>query len=334
MAKVGEGDPRWVVSDRVDGTNVNNWHWSGERDLSSWADSRLSELLTPISGSSSRVSKLENVEGDATMYNRKNNLKVVFDLKVSGEWESVPPGTKGTFSFELFDEEPEVSACVSSKEAENPNAKTDFVSQCVPQILHACKKFCNEISEGGDMAGKHNLQVNRRSEADSSNRQSELSVMDFKHTPGVDASSAEVVARERTDSAFTITDIFNCSPKDLFQAIAGDRARLEAVTRARAVLEPKVGGKWEVLGGAARGVFREILPSSRAVMDWRMQNWDDSDKDVELRMDFRPHDGRTQLTIAIRGMPESRRSAVEGFWRVQILQAVKVIFGYGSAAFL
>lgn len=27
MAKVGEGDPRWIVTGREDGKNVNNWHW-------------------------------------------------------------------------------------------------------------------------------------------------------------------------------------------------------------------------------------------------------------------------------------------------------------------
>ena len=27
MAKWGEGDPRWIVEERSDGTNVNNWHW-------------------------------------------------------------------------------------------------------------------------------------------------------------------------------------------------------------------------------------------------------------------------------------------------------------------
>jgi len=25
MAKIGEGDPRWIVSVREDGTNVNQW---------------------------------------------------------------------------------------------------------------------------------------------------------------------------------------------------------------------------------------------------------------------------------------------------------------------
>ena len=27
MAKWGEGDPRWIVEERSDSHNVNNWHW-------------------------------------------------------------------------------------------------------------------------------------------------------------------------------------------------------------------------------------------------------------------------------------------------------------------
>lgn len=30
MAKWGEGDPRWIVEERPDATNVNNWHWYGK----------------------------------------------------------------------------------------------------------------------------------------------------------------------------------------------------------------------------------------------------------------------------------------------------------------
>ena len=27
MAKIGEGDARWIVEQREDGRNVNSWHW-------------------------------------------------------------------------------------------------------------------------------------------------------------------------------------------------------------------------------------------------------------------------------------------------------------------
>ncbi len=44
MAKLGEGDARWIVADRQDGTNVHNWHWA-EKDVLPWSKSRLTELL-------------------------------------------------------------------------------------------------------------------------------------------------------------------------------------------------------------------------------------------------------------------------------------------------
>ena len=31
MAKWGEGDPRWIVQEREDGTNLNDWHWFESR---------------------------------------------------------------------------------------------------------------------------------------------------------------------------------------------------------------------------------------------------------------------------------------------------------------
>ena len=33
MAKWGEGDPRWIVEEREDAKNVNNWHWYAYLDF-------------------------------------------------------------------------------------------------------------------------------------------------------------------------------------------------------------------------------------------------------------------------------------------------------------
>ena len=40
MAKWGEGDPRWIVEERPDATNVNNWHWS-EKNADNWSKQKL-----------------------------------------------------------------------------------------------------------------------------------------------------------------------------------------------------------------------------------------------------------------------------------------------------
>ena len=44
MARVGEGDPRWLVAERTDGRNVNGWHWE-EKNALSWSKKRIQELL-------------------------------------------------------------------------------------------------------------------------------------------------------------------------------------------------------------------------------------------------------------------------------------------------
>jgi len=44
MAKWGEGDPRWIVEERPDATNVNNWHWT-EKNASQWSKDRFQELF-------------------------------------------------------------------------------------------------------------------------------------------------------------------------------------------------------------------------------------------------------------------------------------------------
>nr|XP_054365834.1 activator of 90 kDa heat shock protein ATPase homolog 2-like [Mirounga angustirostris] len=47
MAKWGQGDPRWIVEEREDGTNVNNWHGT-ERDATRWSKGKLRDLLVGI----------------------------------------------------------------------------------------------------------------------------------------------------------------------------------------------------------------------------------------------------------------------------------------------
>ena len=44
MAKWGEGDPRWIVEERPDATNVNNWHWT-EKNADAWSKAKFKVSL-------------------------------------------------------------------------------------------------------------------------------------------------------------------------------------------------------------------------------------------------------------------------------------------------
>ncbi len=59
MAKWGEGDPRWIVEERPDATNVNNWHWT-EKNACQWSKDKLKELLVGL--------KFDNKVGKISRY--------------------------------------------------------------------------------------------------------------------------------------------------------------------------------------------------------------------------------------------------------------------------
>jgi activator of HSP90 ATPase len=362
MAKLGEGDPRWVVRERADGTNVGNWHWSGERDLKPWAEARLRALLSGLAGEHVRVSAISAVDGDANIYNRKGQLKVVYDLKVTGEWTTQPAAaageckgkdkdkdkdketekersahTTGKFITELFvgDDAPDVVVSTDPKSAADPSYKPRFIAQCVPAIQAACAAFIAEINAGPDVgADAATSPAAPPAAAPAKPAVPEASVSDFKRTAGVDASSAAFRAAEAAAAPLVVRDRFTCAPPDLFAAVVGDRARLEAVTRAAAVCEPRAGGRWEVRGGAASGVFREVDEGRRAVLDWRMREFADGEGDARVVLEFKEEDGRTEFVLTATGLKAERKAAVEGFWRLQVLRPIKLVFGYGNASFL
>lgn len=93
MAKVGEGDDRWIVKDREDGKNCNNWHWS-EISLTDWAKERLTERLVGImameEGSSQgfcKVTELDKCTGDVTVQSRKQKKFPLYELELKLKWE-------------------------------------------------------------------------------------------------------------------------------------------------------------------------------------------------------------------------------------------------------
>lgn len=77
MALWGKGDPRWIVEERPDSTNVNNWHWT-ERDGTAWSKEKLKELFLNVKDEcdegSWAVNEVKTLEGEATINNRKGKL--------------------------------------------------------------------------------------------------------------------------------------------------------------------------------------------------------------------------------------------------------------------
>lgn len=90
MAKWGEGDPRWIVEERPDATNVNNWHWT-ERNAGPWSQEKLKELLkdVPIKCEEAdlKILELEKCEGEASANNRKGKLIFFYEWNLTIKWK-------------------------------------------------------------------------------------------------------------------------------------------------------------------------------------------------------------------------------------------------------
>ncbi|KAG1666027.1 hypothetical protein FOA52_006901 [Chlamydomonas sp. UWO 241] len=89
MAKLGAGDPRWIVEEREDGKNVGSWHWEDISKIK-WSKERLPELLVGVSSSSGNLSivSIKSITGEASITTRKGNKRFpMFELAITAAYE-------------------------------------------------------------------------------------------------------------------------------------------------------------------------------------------------------------------------------------------------------
>lgn len=367
MALRGEGDPRWVVKERQDGRNVNGWHWE-DKDVTKWAEHRLKQLISSDNCSASEPSphgvhvlSLDTVDGDATLYNRKGVLKVLYDLKLSGKWASADQKdpfneTKdsdkdkekakqdeknrvpnGEFKIELFDDDPEVIVSVDNK-CTAPDAsafKSAFQKQVSPKIAKHCRTFIEELHEGADQF-IDGLTVPKAKPGTNNVGQSVTKSRTEVTGNKSNINSSSSSSGKKSSTRISMTEVFTCSTNDWILALT-DQARLSAITRNKATVDPNPGGKWEVMNGLATGEVISITQGEQFCMKWKLSSW--GKKEELEKMDFATvecsvvdKEGRTEATVVVSGIPKGTESQTEGFWRIQILQAMRIVMGWGDAS--
>lgn len=147
MAKIGEGDARWIVQERADGTNVHGWHWQ-EKDVIRWSRDRLTallsnqQLLTAEDQTEITTTTVDSVTGEALINNRKQKLIPSYELAVKGQWkgqikdgsQTVVAAASGTFqlpyiSDENADEDPELTVSLTEEGSGQQRLKQAFVNK-------------------------------------------------------------------------------------------------------------------------------------------------------------------------------------------------------------
>lgn len=90
MAKWGEGDPRWIVEERPDAVNVNNWHWT-EKEATPWSRETFEVLFKGLVVEQSDIGRatvdtLGTIQGEACINNRKAKLIYIYDWDIELKW--------------------------------------------------------------------------------------------------------------------------------------------------------------------------------------------------------------------------------------------------------
>ena len=163
MAKLGEGDDRWIVKERDDGKNCNNWHWS-EKDLSGWSKAQLTELLGGISlrddaRGSCKVCGLEKMTGEVTVQSRKKKKFPLYELELTIKWEGqlwdeagkTTADAKGTIKVPDLSEETyddlEMSIVCDDETAAKRELKELVRKQGSGKVREACATFVRRLKE-------------------------------------------------------------------------------------------------------------------------------------------------------------------------------------------
>jgi len=336
MAKIGEGDSRWIVEHRDDGANVNSWHWS-EKDITPWAKRRVKELLvgnikvTGVPGKA-EVKSLIKVDGDATVYNRKGGLKTVYDLTITGKWEGSDNSeevTRGEFKLEVFDEDPEIFITVEYGTKNDRAFKELMEKEGIPLIHAQMEIFAGEAKHGGDVK----LETPDKPEETETRKETLKSTEPLPSTATSTQKTTTSVKNVNEAHDLRIEDQFRTSSNELYLAFIDER-RVKGYTGQNCEISQEEKGAFMLCNGLVRGTQIKLEKGQRIHQKWRMEKWN-AGTYSDVKMDFsEDEDGLAKLVLSQTGIPAEHRYETEEHWRRAILERMKVVLGIGTARYI
>ncbi|KAL8583541.1 hypothetical protein ACOMHN_054857 [Nucella lapillus] len=345
MAKWGEGDPRWIVEERPDATNVNNWHWR-EKNADDWSKNKLKELFVGLKieseAGSCEIDDLTKTDGHAYVTNRKGKLGFFFDWELEGNWQGkLSDGQKkvtgkfiipnlGEHQSDINDIDVEISIEKTTDEAravkEIMRIKgASTIRQQLDQYMTSLKQ---EYSQGVILPSKN---VDANAKAQNSNKENvvkqEMNKIVESAATSSKQSSNEVGVRIPTTTV-TMKDTFRCAAGVVYRAIT-DQEMMRIYTGDSSVVEATLGGRFVLMGGNVLGEFTQLEPDSKVCMRWRMKSWPEEHYSI-VTIDLVEKEGDTVLSMKQTGVPQQERDRTQEGWKVNFWERIKTIFRIGT----
>ncbi|XP_059984032.1 activator of 90 kDa heat shock protein ATPase homolog 1 isoform X3 [Lagenorhynchus albirostris] len=295
MAKWGEGDPRWIVEERADATNVNNWHWT-ERDASNWSTDKLKTLFLAVHVQNEEgkceVTEVNKLDGEASINNRKGKLIFFYEWSIKLNWTGT---SKSGVQYKGHVEIPNLSDenSVDEVEISVSLAKDEPDTNLVGLMKEEGVKLLREAM------GIY------------------ISTLKTEFTQGM---ILPTMNGESVDPAGQ-------------PALKTEEHKLvQAFTHAPAMLEADKGGKFHLVDGNVSGEFTDLIPEKHIVMKWRFKSWPEGHF-ATITLTFIDKNGETELCMEGRGIPAPEEERTRQGWQRYYFEGIKQTFGYGARLF-
>eukprot|EP01061_Rhynchopus_euleeides_P009474 TRINITY_DN18670_c0_g1_i1.p1 TRINITY_DN18670_c0_g1~~TRINITY_DN18670_c0_g1_i1.p1 ORF type:complete len:347 (+),score=169.92 TRINITY_DN18670_c0_g1_i1:47-1042(+) len=326
MAEVGKGDPRWIVQDRDDGANCNNWHWT-EKDILPWAKEQVTGLLqekvfTETPKVEVRTTNISSFEGDCIIMNRKKKLICSFDLKMDVEWEgAVKDEATGekiyTIKGKMTIPDVDDTTIGNDMQVDITCAESgDAADLVLGHVRTDGRKLLRKGMEDFALLLKDAHGVTKKAQTVTENKAS-ASTAAKKEERGVDGCVDD----------FSLRMDWRCPPAELWDVLT-NQGKACAYTRSQVTLNVSEGGEFAYLGGSISGTFKSVDAPKGFVMKWRLDNWDPGHFSlVEVTLDSHEA-GATEMKLKHSNIPYGETPRVKEGWTRNFWEPIKGIFGF------
>ncbi|XP_061742765.1 activator of 90 kDa heat shock protein ATPase homolog 1-like [Nerophis ophidion] len=339
MAKWGEGDPRWIVEERADATNVNNWHWT-ERDATSWSSDKLKSLLLGLCVENEEgcceVSEVSKLEGEASINNRKGKLIFFYEWNMKATWTGKSKSGikyKGTIEIPNLSDENDmedldISISLNKDEPETPLVQLmkSKGSEKIRMALGSYVDYLKTEFTQGMILPTANGMVQLQSTSQSKCKADKTQISSSSSTAAPVHTGVKIPTCK-----FSIRETFLTSPADLYRVFV-NKEMTQAFTHAPAMVDAEKGGKFRLLDGNVLGEFTELVPDEKIVMKWRYNNWP-CEHYATVTLHFGDRSSETELKVDCRGVPDNDEERTKDGWKRYYFEAIKQTFGYGARLF-
>jgi len=336
MAKWGEGDPRWIVEERPDATNVNNWHWT-ERDASSWSKERIKNLFEGLEINSDeakiKIKEIEKCEGEASANNRKGKLIFFYEWKLVLKWEGTlnEAGKEhsGTVTIPNLSEEndvDEIDIQISLKESEDDGEPLKEIMRKVGREM--IRNRITDYIESLKLEFSKGMILPKKDEVKPDNIKNLTSGFNKKVSMQPIVTNSKPKNEKVDTTTLNIKEKFQCKAQDLYAALT----RIEMVTaftRSEVKLDPVKGGIFELFGGNVTGTFDELIPGKKIVQKWRYKQWP-AEHFSTVTIMLEEKSDHTEIEVVQTDVPRSEADVTKHNWERYYWNSIKQTFGFGA----